>query len=253
MRSKRKGFFCVLEGIACTGKDKQAGLLVARAADAGLRFGADVEPTSGPFGQVVRALIENLSNAPFYEAIGLAGTLLAKRPDTRIRVDSILKKMQSGEPVSVLERQIIFMMDRLWHSLGSLGPRPEAGDIIVCVRYELSTFAFGTSHGIELADLLAWQNRILGSHYVKPDLTIYIRLSPETAAERLEKDGKVKDIFETETGRKTAAAYDKVIDFGREHGLFGKIVEINGEASVKKVHASILAELRKNSDRFRNL
>lgn len=252
MSGKRKGFLGVLDGITCTGKDEQARIFVQEGSNAGVRIGSEIEPTKGIFGQVARASIENRSAAPFPEAIATAETLLAKFADTRARVVSILRQMRAGKPVSILEKQIIFMMDRLWHSLAVLGPRLEQGETILCVRYELSTFAFGTSHGAEMADLLSWQDRILGRHYIKPDLTVYIRLSPETAVMRLNKDGKPKDEFETETGvRKAAAAYDRVIDFGREHKLFGKIVEVDGEKSIAKVHASILEEFKKVSDEFK--
>lgn len=253
MKNERKGFFGVLEGLTCTGKDEQAGIIFARGVEAGLRIGIEVEPTKGPFGQVARASIENRVTAPFAEAIAIAKALLAKFPDTRGRVIHILHQMQSGRPVSILEKQIIFMMDRLWHST-FLAQRLEAGETIICVRYELSTLAFGTSNGIELADLLVWQNRILGNCYIVPDLTGYIRIRPETAVARLDKNGKLKDMFETEPGvRRTATAYDRIIDFGREHKLFGKIVEIDGEAPIEKVTDSLLVELCKSSAVFKKL
>lgn len=248
MKNKRRGFLVVLEGVTCTGKDEQAGILVHKAADAGVNIRLEIEPTKGPFGQVARASIENNSKAPYSEAIGLAKNLLSKFPDTLTRVVAILRRMQSGQPVSILEKQIIFIMDRLWHCVMVLGPLLDSGVNVICVRFELSTFAFGISHGVEFADLLTWQDRILGSHYLRPDLTVHIRLLPETAVSRLAKNGKLKDIFETEEGvRRTASAYEKVIDFGRQHGRFGKIVEIDGEPPLKVVTKEILFELRNSS------
>ncbi len=248
MKNKRRGFLVVLEGVTCTGKDEQAQILVQKAAEAGIQIRLEIEPSKGPFGQVARASIENNSKAPYFEAIGLAETLLSKFPDTLGRVVAILRRMQSGQAVSVLEKQIIFMLDRLWHCVMVLGPLLDSGTNIICVRYELSTFAFGISHGVDFADLLAWQDRLLGRHYIRPDLTEYIRLSPETAVSRLAKNGKLKDIFETEEGiRRTIKAYERVIDFGRQHGRFGKIVEVDGEPPLKTVTKELLFELRNSS------
>jgi thymidylate kinase len=178
--------------------------------------------------------------------MSLAEMYSTTRPEVWGPVRDVLKKIRANQPVSTLELQLLFMADRFWHSL-ALPVNLELGTTVVCARYELSTFAYGTSYGVDLGELLALQDKVLCNRYVEPDIVIYVRVSARTAAERLEASGKIKDINETEIKiAKAYSAYDRVIDFGREHKRFGKIVEIDGEPSVEKVYASILAELRKS-------
>ena len=243
---KKKGRLIVLEGLTCSGKDLQAELLVRRLKDHGFSVELEVEPTRGPFGAVVRSFIDGTEIRALASAINFADTHSAGNPEMWKKVQDILAKIGSNKPVSTYELQLLFMADRFWHSLILLA-NMELGFTVVCARYELSTFAYGSSHGATLDELLISQDKILGKRYAKPDITVYIRVSPETAVERLAKSGKVRDIYEKiEDVRKTSAAYDNVIDFGREHGRFGKITEIDGEQPVEKVYASILAELVKN-------
>lgn len=250
MSARRKGKFIVLEGITSSGKSLQAKAVVAKLKELGYPAALEVEPTQGPFGRVIRAFIEKRPDAPYNEAMLTASTLLARLPEIKGQILSILSTMQRGQTVSIMDIQTIFMVDRFWHCVTALRERLGRGEVAICDRYELSTFAFGTSHGVELSDLLIRQHRILDAHYLEPDLVVYVRIPANVAIERLQKDGKVKDIFETEIGiKKTARAYEEIIDFGREHRSFGKIAEVDGnptgdaKKSIARVTDSILAEI----------
>lgn len=236
----------MFEGLTCSGKDLQAEKLAQTLRGAGFKANFEVEPTSGPFGVVIRSFIDKTEIRGLIPAIGLTEMYSTTRPEVWGPVRDVLKKIGAKQPVSTLELQLLFMADRFWHSL-ALPINLEHGYNVSCARYELSTFAYGSSHGVTLDELLVLQDKVLGERYVVPDLTAYIRVSPETAVERLAKSGKVRDIYEkTEDTRKTFLAYDQVIDFGRQNNRFGKIVEIDGEASIEKVQTSILAEIRKS-------
>jgi len=241
----RKGKLIVLEGVTSTGKDVQAELLVRAL---GTRAVLEAEPTSkGPFGICARDYIEKKEKIHVHEAIDLAETLFSRRPELKEKIISVLLVMRDKKRVSTLDLQMIFMADRFWHSVIIFAEQLRTGANVICVRYELSTFAYGTMYGVPLDELIVSQDRILGNRYIMPDLTIYIGILPHTAALRLEKSGKVKDMNETEAGiAKALEAYARVIDFGRQHGRFGKIVETDGEPSIKKVHREILSELKKN-------
>jgi dTMP kinase len=244
--SKGAGRFILLEGISSTGKSIQIKAVAAALSDLKVRIFQDAEPTNGPFGRVIRAVIEKRPDVPYFEAIGMAWALFVLKAEVKDKIVYILKSMQQGARVSVLDMQLIFMADRFWHCVNSLGPNLENGENVLCDRYAPSTFAFGLAHGVELGDLVHWHNRILGKSYITPSLTIYVRIPPEVAAARLAKDGKVRDIFKTEAGiRRTAEAYEKVWEFGHRTRYFGRIVGVDGNQTIPKVTEAILSEAEK--------
>ncbi|TSC60606.1 MAG: hypothetical protein LiPW15_484 [Parcubacteria group bacterium LiPW_15] len=242
----KTGRLILLEGIS-SGKTMQAKVAAMRIADLGHRIACDAEPTSGPFGRVIRAVIEKrLGDVPCIEANTAAAKLLADKPEVRDRVASVLRTISGRQPVSVLGMQIIFMADRLWHCVNVLRPRLADGENIICDRYSPSTFAFGLAHGVELGDLAHWHYRVLGKSYVTPALTVYMALPPEVAAERFAKDGKVKNVFETEEGiKRTAAAYEKVWEFGSDTHYFGPIELVDGNKPIPKVGDAIFSKIRR--------
>jgi dTMP kinase len=245
MRTK-PGKLVVFEGVSRSGKSTQAKLVSAALADLGYRVFRDAEPTDGPFGRVIRAAIENRMDAPHMETIGVAMTLFHGRPDVRETICAVLQAMRKGERVSVLEMQLIFMADRLWHCVGSLPGRLKTGENGIMDRYSASTLAFGSSHGAEFGELVHWHRAILGNNYITPALTVYVSIAPETALERMAKDGKVNDIFETEEGiKRTLAAYERVWEFGRETGYFGKIAVVDGNQPISKVTKAIVREVKR--------
>ncbi len=244
--SEKTGKLIVPEGITRSGKSTQVKLVTAVLVDLGYRVVMDAEPTQGPFGRLIRAVIEKNPNPSCFEPIDAAGIIFANRADIREKIVSILKAIQRGERPSILDMQLIFMADRLWHCVNSLIPRLKSGENIICDRYVASTFAFGLAHGVELGDLAHWHYRILSNRYVRPALTIYVKIPPEVAVERMAKDGKLNDIFETEAGiRRTARAYEDVWEFGRKTKYFGRIVDVDGNQQIPKVTENIVSEVKK--------
>ena len=245
--AKRKGKLIVLEGITRSGKSTQAKLVAMAAADLGYRVFRDAEPTSGPFGKVIRAVIEKrLGDAPCPEATIAAFALFANDPEIREKIVSVLRAIWQNEPVSDLEMQLIFMADRAWHCKHVIAPRLKSGESVILDRYMASTLAFGLGRGVGFGDLVSWHHRILGKNYIVPALTVFVEIPSEVAVERMAKDGKVNDIFETEEGIKnTIKAYERTLRFGRDSGRFSNIVYVNGNYSIPEVTDDILREVRK--------
>lgn len=249
-----RGKFIVYSGVTCTGKDLQAKLTVEAFLRADIPAEFTFEPTHGPIGAVVRSYIEKAKGINVFTAFHAADLVFAHKPKLLAKAKNNLEAIGKGEKIPTLDLQFMYMADRRWH-LAHIGKKLAEGISQICSRFELSTFAHGTANGEKLEDLLMLQDDTLKGVYVEPDLTEYLRLSPEEAALRLDKSRKVKDIFETVAGiRKTAEAYDKVIDFGRQHGRFGKIVEVDGERPIDRITASLLSEIRMSfGERFKKI
>ncbi len=247
--AKIKGKLIVLEGITRSGKSTQAKLVTAALNDLGYNVSWEAEPTDGPFGRVIRAVIERRrEDAPCAEAIHAANSLFKEKPEIRNKIISVLRAIWQGEFVSFLDMQLIFMADRCWHCVFSLRPLLDDGVNVICDRYAPSTLAFGFGHGVELGELVHWHYRVLGKEYVVPALTIYVEIQSEVAIERMA-DGKVNDIFETKMGiNGTIQAYEDVWKFGRSTRQFGTMVYVRGDRPIPKVTESILFEVRRVLD-----
>lgn len=245
--AKVKGKLIVLEGITRSGKSTQAKLVAAGLADLGYRVFRDAEPTAGPFGKVVRAVIEKRpKDAPCPEATIAAFALFANNLGIRERIISVLRAIWQGETVSDLDIQLIFMADRAWHCKHIIAPYLESGENVILDRYMASTLAFGLGRGVGFGELVSWHHRILGGNFIIPELTIFVEIPSEVAVERMAKDGKVNDIFETEEGIKnTIKAYERALGFGYDSGRFGNIAYVNGDQPIPKVTEDILREVRK--------
>ncbi len=145
-RVSAKGVFIVLEGIDGAGKSEQ----LRRAAERLRRDGQDVvatrEPTDGVWGRRYRAWASGELEASAGEVLGF------------------------------------FLEDRDEHVRTVLEPALARGSIVLCDRYVMSTRAYQVAAGIERGELIA----LLGRRTVpRPDLTLWLCLSVETALGRL--------------------------------------------------------------------
>jgi thymidylate kinase len=244
--TERAGKLILFEGLTRSGKSTQVELVTGALFGLGYRVFGDREPTNGPFGRVIRAVIEKRKDAPCSKAITATWMLFTNKLEITNKLVRTLEAIQKGQAVSVLDMQIIFMADRFWHHTTYLDQHLSNGLNALCDRGVPSTLAFGIAHGVEIGELVHWHHRIMAKSYIVPALTVYVRIPPEVAVERMAKDGKVNDIFETKAGiERTFVAYEKVWEFGRETHLFGKIVEVDGNQSIPKVTEAILSEVKK--------
>lgn len=119
MKHTLPGRLIVFEGIDGTGKSTQLTLLGDYLRQCGYDVLLTREPTGGPFGQQIRDLYRNRSQA------------------------------SHGEELEM------FLADRREHVDSLLLPALAEGKIILCDRYFLSTVAYQGAHGFDPAEILA--------------------------------------------------------------------------------------------------
>jgi len=174
---KKRGRFIVLEGIDGAGKTTQAELLRERLESEGRRVYRTAEPTSMPTGVELR------------RALG--------------------GKIKKSE----CEMAVMFVLDRIAHNLheteGIEAVLSEGTDII-CDRYYYSTLAYqGQStdyRWVKAMNLCCPEIR-------KPDICIYLDLTPEQSLRRITRGRESVEIYEnTETLTRVRNAFFKVFD-----------------------------------------
>ena len=115
----KKGTFIVFEGIDGTGKSTQIKLLANTLVKLGHKVVLTREPTEGVYGQKIRALYQNRS------------------------------------AVSASEELELFIKDRREHIESVIKPALEAGNVVLCDRYFLSTAAYQGGAGCDPETIFA--------------------------------------------------------------------------------------------------
>jgi dTMP kinase len=194
--------FIVLEGLDGAGTTTQAHRLVAALEAAGHKAHFTREPSDGPIGTSIR------------QALG--GRLT--RPGGRRLTPETLA--------------LLFAADRMDHLASELDDLRDRGVTVVCDRYVLSSVAY---QGQELDPAFV---RAINARAAAPDLTLFVRVSPETALARRSGRHLAEDLYERlETQRRVAAAYDNAArDFERAH----RVAVVDGERSIDDVGADCL-------------
>ena len=117
----------------------------------------------------------------------------------RDRLKEILNHLINKELISEEERQTIYIMDRYQdvtdNILLSLGLDKKW---VVDDRYDISTYVYGKSHGLDFSVVQRLHKIFLNNMYLAPDLILYYWLPIGLALERNIKSGKMIDIYENE-------------------------------------------------------
>jgi dTMP kinase len=159
----KRGLFIVLEGAEGSGKSTQAQLLAAWLAQAGVPYRLTREPGGTTLGEALRSLVLH------------------------------------GEPMSVETELLLVLAARSAHVRDVVQPALAAGQIVVCDRYELSTFAYqALGRGLELEKVKTLNEFATGG--LRADLTIVVdvpldvgsarRASSRTGDDRIESGGR---------------------------------------------------------------
>lgn len=194
--------FIVLEGLDGAGTTTQAHRLVASLEAAGHKAHFTREPSDGPIGTTIR------------QALG--GRLT--RP--------------AGQRLTPETLALLFAADRVDHLASEIDDLRTRGVTVVCDRYVLSSVAY---QGQELDPAFV---RAINARAAAPDLTLFVRVSPETALKRRSGRHLAEDLYEKlETQRRVASAYDAAArDFERAH----HVAIVDGERSLDEVAAECL-------------
>lgn len=220
---RQEGKFIVLEGLPSSGKTtqlsgiveflKENGIAAIPNAEPTKRSGDPAKPAGNIFGFVIRELIESrkISNEVFLELGVKAHALVSKiYNEAKLRGEvarsgavrfsrkllEILKKIRSGKRLTELEFQLLYIADRFWDLEEVINPIVKTGVWAVNDRYDQGTGAYGASRGLKIPIIYLWQSCALFENYRWPDLTLFFKVGPGVAAERLVVSGKVRDRFE---------------------------------------------------------
>jgi len=133
---------------------------------------------------------------------------LTKEPTTGWLGDVVRRGVE--EDANAITESFLFLADRSAH-IPEIRSHLEKGDLVLCDRYADSTYAY---QGARLVGVLPDPIRFLRNAsrdwLLAPDLTIFLRVSPELGMERI-KDRPTKIRFEDlALLRRVAANYDRL-------------------------------------------
>ncbi|MBC8067551.1 MAG: dTMP kinase [Deltaproteobacteria bacterium] len=190
-----RGSFIVLEGLDGAGTTTQALRLAELLERAGLTVLRTQQPSRRAIGAAIREQLRALEHPP----------------DPRVLA-------------------LLFAADRIDHVTAEIEPALARGEVVVCDRYVLSSWAY---QGLDCDP--AWV-RSINAHAPWPDLTAVLRLSPERAAERVAARAHDRELFDAlATQRRVAAAYDEALA-----AKLPGVVSIDAEASIEAVGAALV-------------
>ncbi len=174
-------------------------------------------------------------------AEALPGSLLIREPggtDTGERVRELIK--DPGLAVDPLAELLLFCAARAQLVNDVIVPAREAGRVVVCDRFSDSSIAYqGIARGLGADRVESLCDVATGG--VWPDITFFLRLHPEVAAERIAAEGRAADRFEgegLELQRQVATGYEEVAARHPE-----RVKTINASAEPDAIHAALVAEL----------
>jgi dTMP kinase len=158
----RRGAFIVLEGIDGAGTTTQTNALREHFRQTGRKVFFTHEPSDGPVGMLIR--------------LALQGRLVGGNYATHDEDDSSAGGDATFDPTALA---LLFAADRADHLAAQVKPNLDAGRIVVCDRYLLSTLAYQGQTNDD-----AWLLQI-NRPAIVPDLTLFLDLPPAEALERM--------------------------------------------------------------------
>ena len=201
--TENRGHFIVLEGIDGAGKTTQAELLIEKLTAAGRKVKRTAEPTNLPSGLEIR------------RALG-----------------GEIKK-------SECEMAVLFTLDRIIHNIHEtegIETALEQGYDVICDRYYYSTLAYqgqSTDYGwVKAMNLSCPEIR-------RPDICIYLDLTPEQSLRRILRGRESVDIYENEeTLTKVRNAFFSVFDDLRDTD---RIAVVNAYRDTEEISREIFS------------
>ena len=167
------------------------------------------------------------------EALG-EDTLLVREPggtDAAERIRALLA--DRSVDLDPLAELLLFSAARADLVARVIRPALEAGRDVVSDRFSDSTVAYqGAARGLGVGEAITVSE--LATEGLWPDLTIVLRVDPETGAERSGGD----DRFESEGvgfQRAVAEAYEEIALVARD-----RVVVVDGTGTVEEVHARVI-------------
>ncbi|MBE0663107.1 MAG: dTMP kinase [Bacteroidales bacterium] len=157
----RNNLFIAFEGIDGSGKSLQVKLLAESLIKAGHKVYSTFEPTDSPIGSIIRNIFQHKIEADHRV---IAGLFVADRLNHLLnKTDGILKMLEEGYTV-------------------------------ITDRYYFSSYAY---QGIHMPLNWVIEANSLSADLLRPDLNIYIDISPEISMQRLNSGRNSIELYET--------------------------------------------------------
>ena len=106
--------------------------------------------------------------------------------------------LTKGHEMDGRTEALLFAASRRQHLVERVVPALEAGKIVLCDRFVDSSLAYqGIARGIGFDDIMAINKFAIDSYM--PDLTIYLKLDPETGLQRIRDNARENNRLDDET------------------------------------------------------
>ncbi|HMG68748.1 MAG TPA: dTMP kinase [Chitinophagaceae bacterium] len=163
----KRNFFIAYEGLDGSGKSTQVKILADALKEKGLKVYTTSEPTDGAMGRMIRDIFQHRQLADHRT---IAALFVADRLDHLLnKTNGILKKLEEGFTV-------------------------------ITDRYYFSSYAY---HGTHMDMDWVIEANAQSAGLLRPDLNIYIDISPEVSMKRLQRGRTSTELYETIENLKT--------------------------------------------------
>jgi len=201
----RIGKFIVFEGIDGSGKSTQIRMLSKRIQDMKLKVYTTFEPTAGTIGSLIRQMLSG-----------------------RIKTD---------------QRTLAFLfaadrMDHLVNEENGIRKKIDKGELVLCDRYYFSSYAYHAQY-MDMEWVIHANS--LNADILRPDLTVFIDVEPETCLERIKTNRGALEMYEKiDIMKKVRTNYLKAFEQLKD---LENIVVVDGNASLDRVGDAVFREV----------
>lgn len=197
-----QGRFIVFEGIDGSGKSTQIQNISRLLVERGVKAYTTFEPTDGPVGKLIRQMLTG-----------------------KVKVDQ-----RTIASLFAADRT-----DHLTHEIDGIKEKVDQGEVVLCDRYYFSSYAYHAQH-VDLEWVI--QANALNAEILRPDITVFIDVDPETCFERIEKSRTGLEMYEKiDIMKKVRQNYFQAFDRLKDEE---NVVVIDGNFLPEKVEKSIL-------------
>lgn len=214
-----RGIFIVVEGIDGAGTTTQIERYASYLRGENRAVHVTREPSSGPIGMFLREIMggrSKLASAPLHDLMAL-----------------------------------MFAADRLDHIRGEVEPALQAGAVVLSDRYDLSSLAYQSvsfaasavpagPNGLSAHETVAWI-RSMNRFARRPDVTLVVDVTPQTAALRRKQRGAPEELYEVEAFQSRLAkayAHAEALVPG------DRILHVHGDGDIDTVASLVRAALQ---------
>jgi dTMP kinase len=203
----KRNFFIAFEGLDGSGKSTQVRLLSDKLKKNGLNTYTTAEPTQSRIGAIIKDIFKHKVEADHRT---IAALYVADRLDHLLnKTDGILKKLKEDYTV-------------------------------ITDRYYFSSYAY---HGVHMDMDWVIEANSLSAELLRPDLNIYIDISPESSMHRLNKGRSSTELYETIDNLKKVK--DKYFEAFEKLKEKEEIFITNGDRSEEEISKDIWNEVSK--------